>query len=238
MPFLLFNVFNLPRTVSSPANKRRITKVKINQIFWDNDGVLVDTERYYFQASQETLALIGIDLSVEQFTELSLTEGKSLFDLATENGIALDTIEELKGRRDNRYAELLEEKDMTLPGVKEVLHRLHGKISMAIVTSSQKSHFDIIHKQTELLPFFDFCLTREDYINSKPSPEPYLLALQKSGVKRQQSLVIEDSQRGLTAAKEAGINCWILPNSHTSLQNFSQADKILLSIWDLPELLL
>ena len=34
-------------------------------IFWDNDGVLVDTERYYLQASREALARVNIELSNE-----------------------------------------------------------------------------------------------------------------------------------------------------------------------------
>ena len=76
---------------------------------------------------------------------------------------------------------------------------------MAIVTSSPKNHFHIIHSRTGFLEFFDFYLTREDYTNSKPSAEPYLLALQKSGLNSQDVLVIEDSPRGLKAAKAAKV---------------------------------
>ena len=57
--------------------------MKFIQIFWDNDGVLVDTERYYLQANREALAKLDITLSDELFVEISLTQGKSLLDLAT-----------------------------------------------------------------------------------------------------------------------------------------------------------
>jgi len=70
--------------------------MKFTQIFWDNDGVLVDTERYYLQANREALAKLDITLSDELFVEISLTRGKSLFDLATARGHADNTIEELK----------------------------------------------------------------------------------------------------------------------------------------------
>jgi len=36
----------------------------IRAIFWDNDGVLVDTERLYFQSTQDVFARAGIDLTV------------------------------------------------------------------------------------------------------------------------------------------------------------------------------
>jgi HAD superfamily hydrolase (TIGR01509 family) len=212
--------------------------MKFTQIFWDNDGVLVDTEPYYLQANREALAKLDITLSDELFAEISLTRGKSLLELATAQGYTDVTVAELKEWRDARYAQLLDQKDMTLPGVRETLHRLHGKLKMAIVTSSAKSHFEIIHKRTGLLNFFDFSLTRGDYTNSKPSAEPYLLALSRSGHEPQRSLVIEDSPRGLEAAKAAGLTCWVIPGQHTSEHALKDADRILSSIEELAELLL
>ena len=212
--------------------------MKFKQIFWDNDGVLVDTERYYLQANREALAKVGIALEDSLFVEISLTRGISLLELARSQGHTDATIAELKEWRDNRYAQLLALEDMTLPGVRETLITLHGKIKMAIVTSSAKNHFEIIHKRTGLLEFFDFCLTRGDYTNSKPSAEPYLLALRRSRQLANSTLVIEDSPRGLTAAKNAGLTCWVIPGQHTATHHFRDADKILSCVEELPALLM
>ena len=206
-------------------------------IFWDNDGVLVDTEPLYLQASREALGKVGIALSEEEFSRISLTDGRSIFDLATDRGLPAEQVLALRRWRNGRYAELLETEDLALAGVRNVLETLHGKIMMAIVTSSLRSHFDIIHRRTGLLPFFDFFLTREDYAQSKPSAEPYLLALQKSGRQAREALVIEDSPRGLIAAKSAGLTCWALPGKHTDNESFSRADRVLRSIDEIPELL-
>ena len=207
-------------------------------IFWDNDGVLVDTERYYLQANREALAMVSIPLSDAQFARISLKEGRSVLDLATVRGLPDRAMKELRRWRNERYAELLGQEELVLAGVSKVLNGLHGRIKMAIVTSSLKSHFDIIHGRSGLLPFFDFCLTREDYARSKPSAEPYLLALQKSGQGAQQALVIEDSPRGLAAAKAAGLTCWVIPGHHTSAQDFPEADRVLSSIEEIPALIL
>jgi HAD superfamily hydrolase (TIGR01509 family) len=212
--------------------------MKFQYIFWDNDGVLVDTEPLYLQASREALARVGMPLSERQFVDISLTEGRSIFDLASERGLPNSTVADLRSWRNTRYADLLETEDVTLKGVKEVLEVLHGKIRMAIVTSSHKNHFEIIHRRTGLLTFFDFCLTREDYTVSKPAAEPYLLALQRSRHQAHQALVIEDSPRGLTAAKSAGLTCWVLPAQHTKREGFARADRILLSIDEIPGLVL
>ena len=207
-------------------------------IFWDNDGVLVDTERYYLQASREALAMVNIELSNEQFAEISLTAGLSIFDIADASGISGQSIAELKEWRSGRYAVLLEREDVVFDGTAEVLDGLHGKIGMAVVTSSQRQHFDIIHRRTGFLSYFDFCLTREDYATGKPSAEPYLLALKMSGHAAEDVLVIEDSPRGLKAAKAAGLDCWVIPGHHTSTRDFAAADRILSGIRDVMQLLL
>ena len=212
--------------------------MRFQYIFWDNDGVLVDTERYYFQACREALAQVDIALSSAQFATISLGEGRSIFDLATNRGISAAQVEWLKAWRNQRYSVLLEQGELTITGARETLNKLHGRTNMAIVTSSQKEHFEIIHGRTELLPFFNFCLTREDYKRSKPDAEPYLLALQRSGQSARHALVIEDSPRGLAAAKAAGLTCWVIPGRHTSAQDFPEADRILSSIADIPGLIL
>lgn len=207
-------------------------------IFWDNDGVLVDTERYYLQASREALARIDITLDEEQFATISLAEGRSLFDLADERGVDGAITEELKRWRNTRYAQLLEVEDLSVAGAREALRQLHGKLRMAVVTSSQKHHFEIIHRRTGFLAYFEFCLTRESYQASKPSAEPYLMALQRCGCDPAQIVVIEDSPRGLKAAKAAGLTCWVLPGAHTQTDDFDAADRILDNILDVPRLAL
>lgn len=207
-------------------------------IFWDNDGVLVDTERYYLQASKEALAKVKINLSNAQFAQISLAAGRSVFDIAAASGISEKSIAELRAWRDSRYAALLGQEEIALDGANEVLGTLHGKLGMAVVTSSRKHHFEIIHRRTGFTGYFDFCLTREDYTHSKPAAEPYLLALQRSGLAAEDVLVIEDSPRGLNAAKAAGLACWVLPGRHTSAEDFAGADRVLHDIREIKRLVL
>ena len=65
-------------------------------ILWDNDGVLVDTERLYFQATREAFARVGVDLTEKLFLEYFLlqSEGTSKFGLA--NGLSEAGIAELR----------------------------------------------------------------------------------------------------------------------------------------------
>ena len=108
---------------------------------------------------------------------------------------------------------------------------------MAIVTSSHRIHFDVMHETTNIREFFEFVLAREDYINSKPLPEPYLVAMQKLGLPAEKCVAIEDTERGLVAAKAAGLRCITIPHEFTQECKFEGAEAILESVAELPRLL-
>jgi len=208
----------------------------IKAIFWDNDGVLVDTEGLFFRANEETLAGVGITLQWEQFEEISLTRGGSVLQLAARPGT--DAFYKLRNERDARYADLIAREPLVIDGVREVLDALRGKYVMGIVTSSGHEHFEIIHSTSGLLPYFQFVLTMKDCVHFKPHPEPYLKAVELSGFAPAECLVIEDSPRGLAAALAAGLRCIVIPSKFTHGNNFAGAYKILQSVRELPQALM
>ncbi|CAB1082079.1 Phosphoglycolate phosphatase (EC [Olavius algarvensis Delta 1 endosymbiont] len=210
----------------------------IKAIFWDNDGVLVDTEKLYFQASREVLSEIGIDLNAELFIQISMTQGRSVFELASAQGVSPEVIERLHIARNRRHSELLRNGVRVLDGVAEILERLRGKVTMGIVTSCLREHFDLIHAGTGLLPYFDFILTREDYGKSKPNPEPFLTAAHQNNLRPQECIIVEDSARGLAAANAAGIRCIAVPNQLTKNEDFSKAYRVVNSVREVPDIVL
>ncbi|HLJ87069.1 MAG TPA: HAD family phosphatase [Candidatus Angelobacter sp.] len=199
----------------------------VEAILWDNDGVLVDTEYLFFESTQRTLARIGIEFSLQQFLELSMRQGRSAFSLAAERGWKENQLADLRQERDIHYSEVLRTKARVLPGVPETLKMLQGRMRMAVVTSSQRQHFEAAHADSGLVGYFEFVLAREDYKETKPNPEPYLLALQRLGMNASTCLAIEDSERGLAAARAAGLRCLVIPNEITRNCSFHGATAIL-----------
>lgn len=198
-------------------------------LFWDNDGVLVETEQLYYQANREALAAYGIHLSLDQFSTISLRLGQSVLDLANDH---LDPQQRqvLRQERNHRYNALLASQPLLRPGVRDTLQKLHGRVRMAIVTSSRRVHFDLIHANTGILDMFDFILTREDYHHSKPHPDPYHTALKRTTAEPKSCLVIEDTPRGLQAAHRAGLDCLVIPNALLAEEPFPEARGRLQSV--------
>lgn len=197
----------------------------LKAILWDNDGVLVDTETLYFQAGREILAEQGVVLTTEEFIEQSLTKGMSVFDLLPDQDPKV--IAPLRLKRNARYSDLLRTQLKVIEGARETLAALQGRVRMGVVTGSRQDHFDIIHSQTEMLPFFEFVLAREGYEKSKPHPDAYLTAMRLHGLQADECIVVEDSERGCKAAADAGLKVFVVPNALSQHGDFSPAYKIL-----------
>ncbi|MFL5305597.1 MAG: HAD family hydrolase [Polyangia bacterium] len=196
-------------------------------ILFDNDGVLVDTESLYYRANRDVLATAGVDLDEATYVELYLRQGVGAFHLAAARGLSPDQIVALRAARNRRYNELVAHEDILIPGVFELVRRLSDRYRLAIVTSAEPEPFARTHARTGLLPFFELVLTRADTVRAKPDPDPYLLAVSRLGLAGAQCLVIEDSERGLRAAKAAGLSCWVVPSGLTHGSDFSAADAVL-----------
>lgn len=197
----------------------------IGTILWDHDGVLVDTERLYYRATRDVLARFGVDLSVEHYRQFHLVEARGSWHLLESRGMSRETVEGLRRERNDLYLKMLLETDVLVPGAVELLRRLAKRYRMAVVTSSNREHFEAIHRHTGLPELMQFVLAREDYGECKPHAEPYLCALERFGAARDECVVVEDSTRGLSSAKAAGLRCWIVHSEMTEGLNFAGAER-------------
>jgi HAD superfamily hydrolase (TIGR01509 family) len=205
-------------------------------LLWDHDGVLVDTERWYFEATREALGRLGVDLSQDTYLD-HMAQGRSCWDLARSRGICEERVAQHRAERDSIYQDFLLTKPIEIEGVRQILEELRPAHRMAIVTSARRADFDLIHESSGLLEFFDFALTIEDYARSKPHPDAYLAALDRFGAPQQEALALEDSARGLEAASRAGLDCLVIRSPFTASQDFGAAWRVVDSIREVPALL-
>jgi HAD superfamily hydrolase (TIGR01509 family) len=215
-----------------------LSRKKYKAILWDNDGILVDTEQWYYKATKEAFSTFSIELSADDFYTYFLEGSNGTSIYSSIKGLSESEATLLKSKRNELYNEYLSIENIVVKGVRETLERLKPNFVMGIVTSSRKRHFETIHNRTGLLEYFDFTVTREDYTSSKPSPEPYLTGVKNCGFQVDECVAIEDSPRGLLAAKAASIDCIVIPTELTMRADFSGASYMLESISNVPSLLL
>jgi len=205
-------------------------------ILFDNDGVLVETEKWYFQANYEVLKKMNIELSEEDYLEIMI-KGKSAFILAEQRGFSEKDIQKAKEDRNRLYQHYIQTEDISIKGVNEVLTSLKEKYKMGIVTSSRREDFELIHHKSDLTRHMDFVLCSGEYPRSKPFADPYLVGLERFSAHKDEAIVVEDSQRGLASAYAAGIECVIVHNHFTRSHDFSQASYFIKGLEELEALL-
>jgi len=206
-------------------------------ILFDNDGVLVHTEPWYFKATQLALKeFFNFDYEFEDYNQ-HMISGGNLWQRVKEQGFPDKIIQRAKDQRNIYYQEFLKTKDISIPQVEKTLEILSKKYKMGIVTTSKRTDFNIIHKNNTLTQYMDFVLCLEDYKLTKPNPDPYLKGLELLNASAQESIVVEDSKRGLTSAVNAGIDCVMVHNEFTSSQDFSEASYKVKSFSDLLDIL-
>ena len=206
-------------------------------ILFDNDGVLVHTEPLYFKANIKALKeFFDVTLEFDEYMKI-MSEGTTVWQKALEKGFSLDDIEIARNKRNEYYQNFLKTENILIDGVKEVLKELSKNYKMGIVTTSRRVDFEIIHKNLGIVDFMDFVLCEEDYEFAKPHPQPYLKGLEIFGANKHETIVVEDSTRGLTSAYKAGIECVIVKNEFTTTQDFSKANYFIDSLKELKSIL-
>ncbi|WP_235549728.1 HAD family hydrolase [Paenibacillus sp. Soil766] len=206
-------------------------------ILFDHDGVLVDTEFWYYKAGERALADIGFTLDKDQYLR-DMTRTLGTWSQAKAAGIDEQTISKQREVRNIYYQEYLRTESIEIEGVVETLAELSKYVRMAIVTTAKRADFHLIHEKRQIKQFMEFVLVREDYERTKPHPEPYLAGLQRFGATKEKTLVVEDSNRGLNSAVAAGIDCAIIHNDFTKTHDFSQASYRIKTLIELKDIIL
>lgn len=210
-------------------------RLHVDCILWDHDGVLVDTEPFFFQATRTTLLDFGVDISREHWLACQARGLGMDHVVATAASVSLE-LSEVRRARDDLYDRLLSENDVAIDGAWEVVQELGQKFRMALVTTSLRRFVDQLHGDTSRLDHFEHVVTSEDCSRHKPHPEPYLRAMELLGAPPIRSVAVEDSPRGLASAHAAGVRCFVLRNGFMGSSGLEEAHALLDNLRDLPQL--
>ncbi len=181
-------------------------------VFFDMDGLLVDSEPLWLISETQMMAEYGY-----QWLES---------DQAACLGGPLDRVGNymsglIGGKRDgnslmieiiDRMVDKFKGDLPFMPGAIELINdlRLH-QIELTLVSASPRSLVDAVLNNFEVNPFVR-SISSGDVKVSKPDPEGYLLAATSGGHDISNSLILEDSLTGVTAAEASG--AWVLAVPH------------------------
>ncbi|HSF83434.1 MAG TPA: HAD-IA family hydrolase [Anaerolineales bacterium] len=219
----------------------------IKAVFFDQDGVIIDTERDGHRVSfNETFKEFGYNFEwgVEYYHELLQVAGgkeRMKHHLHTKGfGVEVKPEEEeelikaMHKRKTAIFIELIESGRLPLrPGIKRFMQEAMeaGLVLGVCTTSNERAAHAIAYKILADIDF-KFVLAGDVVSKKKPDPEIYNLGLEKTGLQPEQVMVIEDSRNGVLAAKAAGMHVVATTNVYTEKEDLSEADIIVTCLGD------
>ena len=196
----------------------------IRAVAFDLDGTTLNTEDLYHIVLSELLRRRGKifvpELRNAMMGKPSTVSMKIMIDWWSLE----DTIDNLGVETREIFLPLLETKLALMPGVADLLERLHESgLPRAVATSSKRRFVDDTLGRLGLLERFAFILAAEDVTEGKPHPEIYHKAAKHFDVAPHEMLVLEDSATGCAAAVAAGAYVVAVPGDHSRHHEFPGA---------------
>ncbi|MFC6176718.1 HAD family hydrolase [Companilactobacillus huachuanensis] len=183
-------------------------------VFFDMDGILIDTEGLYYSARKEILAKYGFPFSKED-NQHYIAKGfpdtkRRLQELTGDPKLGSKIFEESM----ERYHEKVLAGEVTLKsGVIELLTYLQNhNIARYITSSATKEILTLNAKNAGITDYFTNLISGDDVKNNKPAPDIYLHALDVTHAKTEEAVVFEDSNSGIESGLSAKIDVIIVPD--------------------------
>ncbi|MFG2879271.1 HAD family hydrolase [Streptomyces sp. NPDC048337] len=180
-------------------------------VIFDNDGVLVDSEPLANSILAAYLTELGhpttYEDSLRDYMGAAVHRVHDLVLERTGKRLPDDFEEQLNARTFAAFEQELQ----PVPGVEEVLGLLtaHG-VGYCLASSGSHARIRVGHRAAGLDGWFEeeWIFSSEDVGQGKPAPDLFLHAARQMGVEPSRCVVVEDSPRGIEAARAAGMDVY------------------------------
>ncbi len=197
-------------------------------VIFDMDGVLTDSEPFYAKAVNETLAGTPHFLTEEDHRAVMGSSIDDTWQWVMRRFNLEGDIRDWKARYNASVLRILSQRAEPTPGVHEILAAFEARgMKIGLATSSLRVWVDAILARLGLTGRFQSIASADMVQRTKPDPDLYLLAAKGLAVPPSACVAIEDSPRGIQAAKNAGILTIALRTGPTAHMDISAADHVI-----------
>ena len=171
----------------------------IKLAIFDMDGLIFDSENLYVNTFPKIFKKYGHNKSVREYYTSEFPNID--FDLVN-NELMTELINSSNNGNLNMKI-----------GVIELLEYLKVKnIKLAIASSSKREMIELYTKNANIFEYFDYIISGEDIVNSKPDPEIFIKAMKYFNISPKETIIFEDSFNGIIAANKSGAFPIMIPD--------------------------
>lgn len=171
-------------------------------IIVDLDGTLFDTKDVNYNAYKDAVAPFGYQIDYQYYCQFC--NGRHYLDFLPQiTTTDKDILSQIHNAKKVLYPKHLD-KAVLNDGLVDIIRALKGNYKTAVVTTASKENCYKILSRFNLVELFDLILTHDDITKSKPNPEGFLKAMAYFASTPHETIIFEDSDVGIEAAKSSG----------------------------------
>ena len=213
---------------------------EVQGVLFDMDGLLLDSERLYLEASRQAFGEHAFDFQAEAYLECICTpDAEAVKIMRAAYGETLP-VEQVMARAAELYRERVHAEPVPLKeGCTELLAFLEASnIKRAVVTSTRTAMAEHKLRLAGIHNAFSFVIGGDQVTRGKPAPDIYLRGVEKLGIPAKTCLALEDSENGVRAAVAAGLRVIQVPDLKAPSDEFlTLGHKVLPSLGAVPSFL-
>ena len=197
-------------------------------VLFDLDGTLLDSEDLHYRAFAQALTEFGYDIKSVDQVNYGGSFRKMFEAIALQFRLPDDLFEQVYQRKVEITTEWPADSVELIDGVVSYLELLKEQsIPMGIVTNSEQAYVQHVMNQFELAHYFNHIVHAEHVANPKPAPDAYRYGLELLDLQPEHVLAFENTDGGITAAKQAGLAVVAIRGTDRSgLSTYDQADYV------------
>lgn len=182
--------------------------VKKNKLaIFDLDGTLFDTKEVNYYSYKEALYEYEIFLDKDYFIkECNGRHYKNFLPNIMGNN---DFIDDVHNRKKILYSKYLD-KSIENKHLFNIIKSIKDEYYISLVTTASRKNTIEILTYFNKVELFDYIVTQEDITKTKPDPQGFLLAMRHFDVNANNTIIFEDSNVGIEAARLTGSSVFII----------------------------
>ena len=174
----------------------------IKGILFDMDGTILDSEGIWDKAQIQFLKENHIIATPNDFSDFKGLSYKHFYPLFIKKFNIQESINDVRFKLRTYLYKIMETELKYIEGFEDFYknHIRGTELKVGIITNTTRLSYQKIQTCININDYFDFVITVNEAKEPKPSPVPYLQAMESLSLHPNETIIIEDSKTGLVSA--------------------------------------
>jgi HAD superfamily hydrolase (TIGR01509 family) len=199
----------------------------IEAVIFDMDGVLIDAREWHYESLNRALGLFGYNITrSDHLTRFDgLPTKKKLQMLSSSEAFPVRLHNFVNELKQTYTLEIVYTQCKPVYARERALSSLKSRgYKLGVASNSVRQSVEAMMDKSNLARYLDLQMSNQDVALSKPDPEIYLSSMTRLGVVPERTLIVEDNENGVKAARASGAHVLVVSGvEEVTLENISEA---------------